>query len=293
MNIATIQTEFKVGVDKVDSLNSANFLPEEIDVLLNTEQSKYVEQRAYGNNPRRQGLEETQKRLDDLKNITQNYSSSTFIQNSDNKPGGYFVNLPSDYRHAIEEQLLLAYVSCDDTIVTSGNITSGTNYIILSGTIVYNGTTYTGPTTFIGVTLNNNVVKTFTGTGTVYTASQKRSKVIPRTHDRYNKTVEDPFNKTNNEQINRLGFGKINGIDAFEIITDDTFVPITYYLRYLRNPNEMQYGTVYAVPTTNVDCELADYATREIIAMTVANALRTIEANNRYITANQELNKLE
>ena len=115
MTVAEMHYRFKIGLDKVDSLSVPNFIAEEIDIFLNDAQDQFIAQRAFRNNFKREGLEETQKRLDDLKNITANYRASTFTNTIDNKPNGAFVDLPSDYRHAIQEEALVSYNDCTDT----------------------------------------------------------------------------------------------------------------------------------------------------------------------------------
>ena len=97
MNVSQMHYHFKLGLDKVDSLSSPNFLSEEIDVLLNQAQAQIIENRAYGNNIKGESVEETQKRLDDLKNLTTNYETSTFTNDTSNKPSGVYVTLPTDY----------------------------------------------------------------------------------------------------------------------------------------------------------------------------------------------------
>ena len=110
--------QFKVGVDKTDSLNSPNFLPEQIDLYLSDAQEEFVEQRAYGNNPKKESVEETQKRVSDLQSITENTNISSFITNSDNKPNGYFVALPTNYRHALNEEISVTYIDCNNNTTT-------------------------------------------------------------------------------------------------------------------------------------------------------------------------------
>lgn len=293
MLVSQLHNEFKVGVDKIDSLNSANLLPEEIDIFLNNAQRTFIEQRAYGTNPKREGLEETQKRLDDLRNIVSNTTISTFTTNSNNKPNGYFIALPTNYMHAIQEEADIRYNDCNSTKVTSSNIVSGSIYFVQSGSIVYNSTTYTAPAYFTGVTVAANAVTTFTGTGIVYNSVTKRIPVKPITHDRYNKVIHDPFNKPYQDEVIRLGYERVSNNESFELITDGSFSISNYYLRYLREPNEIQYGTTYAVPTTDVDCELSDYTHREIIAIAVQEALANIEANNRYQTKAREVTTIE
>lgn len=238
MTIAEMHNIFKIGMDKVDSLSSPNFLPEEIDVLLNNAQDQLVSQRAFGNNPKREGLEETQKRLDDLKNIITNYSTGTFTNTVDNKTNGVFVDLPSNYRHAIQEEAVISYNDCTGTAAT------------------------------------NEV------------------EIVPISHDRYNRIIKDPFNKPDTEVVYRLGFGVNAGTERFELISDSAVTVSTYKLRYIREPQEMRYGTVYQTPTTDIDCELSDYLHKEIIALAVKNALEDIESQ-RYQTSKIELRDIE
>jgi len=232
--------EFKIGLDKVDSLSYPNFLPEEIDILLNQAQEKFVKQRAYGNNPRRLGLEETQKRLDDLKNIISNFESVTFTSNSNNKPNGVFVALPDTYMFAIEEEASINYIDCNGQV------------------------------------------------------ANKRIDVVPTTHDRYNKVKRDPFHKPTNVEIHRLGYelNTSGNTQTFELITGDNNTITNYYLRYLKTPISIKYGTQYPVPSADVNCELSDHTHREIIAMAVVDALVDIESPSYSVNRN-ELNQIE
>lgn len=119
MLVSSMHQQFKIGVDKTDVLNSANFLPEEIDQYLSDAQEEFIEQRAYGNNFKRLSIEETQKRVKDLQSIQFNTNISTFIVNADNKPNGAFVELPLDYRHADNEEVTLTYLDCNNQVVTT------------------------------------------------------------------------------------------------------------------------------------------------------------------------------
>ena len=63
MTIAEAHQEFKFRLDKMDALNYPNFLPEEIDLILNNAQQRFVKQRYGLNNIKRQSFEETEKEL--------------------------------------------------------------------------------------------------------------------------------------------------------------------------------------------------------------------------------------
>ena len=234
MNVATMHLRFDIGLDKIASFNYASFTAEEKDVFLNDAQEKFIEQRAYGTNPKGTGLEEDQKRRDDLREIIKNYTTTTFTTSSNNKTNGSFVALPSDYRHAIQEEVNISYTDCNDA------------------------------------------------------AQTKRVPVTPVTHDRYNKIINDPFNQPYEDEAIRLDYEG----DVFEIITDGTYTLSNYYLRYLKEPQTIRYGTQYLIPTTDVDCELANHCHREIISLAVFAALEDIESK-RYITQKQEIKEIE
>lgn len=245
MVVSQTHYEFNVLLDKVDTLSTPNFEPEERDVFLNNAVERYISQRAYGTNPKGEGLEETQKRLDDLKNITSNSNITTFTSTTDNKPNGYFVQLPSDYRHAIGEEVSITYTDCNSE------------------------------------------------------SQSKRIPVIPVTHDRYNRVINDPFSKPCEDEIIRLGYGAdANGNQRFELITDGSMTLTTYHLRYIKEPQKIQYGTVYDPSSsgfgTDQDGSLMDddYRAKEIIKMAITEALGNIESQ-RVLLSEKELEKIE
>ena len=59
MTVAEMHIQFKVGLDKTDSLNYPNFEPEEIDLWLNKAQEKFIKSR-YSHDVKRETFEETQ-----------------------------------------------------------------------------------------------------------------------------------------------------------------------------------------------------------------------------------------
>ena len=113
MNIASMHDSFKFGMDKLDSLNYPNFLPIEIDLLLNQAQDRFVKQRYSRNNSKKESFEETQKRTEDLKNITINALLTPLPNAIDNiDPNAVFVILPSDHLFIIQERADIVYTDC-------------------------------------------------------------------------------------------------------------------------------------------------------------------------------------
>ena len=62
MTIKEMTYDFKIKLDKVDSLSKKNFLPNEIDWILNEAIALFVKQRYGQNNSKRAGFESVQKK---------------------------------------------------------------------------------------------------------------------------------------------------------------------------------------------------------------------------------------
>jgi len=282
----------RILVDKMDSLGFVNIEPSEIDFYLNRAMERFIKTRALGPNAGGKGFEETQKRMDDLRNVTKNAILTPDPVSVDNKPNGRFVTLPTDlsdtYWFSINEEANILVESCNSNI-TSGDISTGVTYLVSSGSIIYNSVTYNAGELFTGVTGDVGgspfEIKTFTGTGTVKATELKRVEVKPIQHDDYNKVVNDPFNKpvVSNQfnQLNRLQLG-----GKMEILLPEGNTFLDYYIiRYIRKPLDISL-------TSLTDCELADHTHQEIVDMAASSILETIESG-RYQTNLNELNKLE
>tara|TARA_R110000851_G_scaffold314192_2_gene476137 strand:+ start:55 stop:810 length:756 start_codon:yes stop_codon:yes gene_type:complete len=69
MTTQEMHYDLKFKIDKVDSLDSDNFIPAELDWILNEAQEIFIKQRYGLNNSKKLGFEEIQKRTDDLRNL--------------------------------------------------------------------------------------------------------------------------------------------------------------------------------------------------------------------------------
>jgi len=234
MVISEMHQEIKVGVDKTDSLNYPDLLPEEIDIFINKAIEKFISQRMYGTNPKQEGIESTQKRFDDLLTLVSNSNISTFTTSSQTKPNGYIVALPSDYWHTIEEEVNVTYLDCNNVSTTA------------------------------------------------------RIPVYPITHDQYNKIIRDPFNKPDETGVLRMGLS-----GSMEIISSSGVVPTTYFLRYIRKPAEVKYGTTYTPASTDTNCDLPEHTHKEICQMVVVDILGNIEQLRRLPAETGQLNTIE
>lgn len=69
MTIQEMHFDFKIKIDKIDSLVKRNFNAAQIDWLINEAQSRWVKQHYGLTNPKREGFESTQHRTQDLKSL--------------------------------------------------------------------------------------------------------------------------------------------------------------------------------------------------------------------------------
>lgn len=74
MNIREAHYAFKIAFDRVNSLSAPDFNEAEVDAFLNEAQLVFIKRR-YGkfSNPKKQGFEEIQKRIDDLSTVSVQY----------------------------------------------------------------------------------------------------------------------------------------------------------------------------------------------------------------------------
>ena len=296
MTVAEMHTAINVLFDKEDSLNYPNYQPEHKDFFLNLYQDRFVKNRYDGKAARNRGFEQTQKRMDDLKNITEGAALTPLATATVNYPHGRFVTLPSAvtdlYWFAITEQALVTRKKCStQPIAKSGSIVDGQLYIVLGGTpVIYNGTTYASHTTFTGTTTTRAgkivTATTYTGTGSVYEAKQDRVDSKPMQHDDYNKIVSDPFNRPILDEKGKSLLRRLEFQSKFEIIfPHDDYVFDSYILRYIRKPQRISLSLA-------TDCELADHTHQEIVEMAVSSMLENTESG-RYQSNLNELSKLE
>ena len=117
MTIAQAHQEFKFRLDKMDALNYPNFLPEEIDLVLNNAQQRIVKQRYGLNNNKRQSFEETEKRTEDLKNITINAVLTPLAYASDNIDlNARFLTLPTNHWFTVQERCNITCTICGSSV---------------------------------------------------------------------------------------------------------------------------------------------------------------------------------
>ena len=131
MNIGQMHISVQHGVDKINSVQADLLLPEEIDLELNKNIQRFINHRFNSRGNRYQvGFEQSQKRLDDLRNLVVENSQITAYKGQVFK--GIFVDaafLPDDYLHLVNLKTLNFYHHCKkykwaEQIGVIGNITA-------------------------------------------------------------------------------------------------------------------------------------------------------------------------
>jgi hypothetical protein len=112
---------FKQKLDKTNSLSYPSFEPEEIDLWLNEAIRMYVKNHYSGNNLFGTGVEETQKRTDDLRELV--VESSLTAQGAGSKTNSQYYTLPSNYWFSLSEEVSITYNDCN------GNSTSDNAWV--------------------------------------------------------------------------------------------------------------------------------------------------------------------
>ena len=109
MTIEEMHIAVNLGVQKIGSFQVDNLLPEEIDHELNLAQRRFIKQRySSTSNAKQQGFEQSQKRLDDLRNLVEDFTAyENFYMGpvyTSSSRGDIFVDrykLPLDYMHLL------------------------------------------------------------------------------------------------------------------------------------------------------------------------------------------------
>lgn len=107
MTIEEMQYEFKRRMNKVDSERKMNFIPQEVDMLLNEAQMFFVRTVAEPRLRNHLGFETTQRTIDDIRTIV--VEESVLLQ-SQSAPDSYV--LPSDYMYYVSGYVICSTDTC-------------------------------------------------------------------------------------------------------------------------------------------------------------------------------------
>ena len=114
--------DFKLKVDKIDSLSQADFNIAQVDWLLNEAQTLFVKQRYQLNNNYNSGFEATQKRIDDLSSLHIKFPLQPAVPLS-NVGGIYELNLSQlAYKYMFLTRAYVEVMNVDNQCITTANV---------------------------------------------------------------------------------------------------------------------------------------------------------------------------
>ena len=140
MNVTQMHTAIRQGVDKINSLQADMLLGEEIDIELNKNMSRFINTKYGKNNAYQKGFEESQKRIDDLRNLVKEYAAPViFKERYDNN---YWIDqfrVPSDYLYLVNQRSEIFIKNCDPIQYYLDDI-NPTAYVIIPLNNLYSAT---------------------------------------------------------------------------------------------------------------------------------------------------------
>jgi hypothetical protein len=113
MNVGFMHIAIQQGVDKINSLQADMLLSEEIDIELNKSQMRFINTKYGKNNKYREGFEQSQKRIDDLRSLVKEYAAPViFKEQYNNNIWIDQFRLPSDYLYLVNQRSELFIDKC-------------------------------------------------------------------------------------------------------------------------------------------------------------------------------------
>jgi hypothetical protein len=143
MNVGQMHIAISQGVDKINSLQADMLLPQEIDIELNKAQTRFINTKYGGNNAYRQGFEQSQKRIDDLRSLVREYTApTTYKEQYNNNIWIDQFKLPRDYLYLVNQRSeIMRSRFCDPLTYTYSNI-DPISYIVIPFENLHNGTDF-------------------------------------------------------------------------------------------------------------------------------------------------------
>jgi hypothetical protein len=112
MTIADMHIYFEMLTDKSGSLEYRGFEPEEIDLHLNKEISRFIKQRYGAVNATKTGFESTEKRTQDLRTLVTNIQLTGPAIDPDGKPNSVLFDFPANFWLSVNEELIYQKENC-------------------------------------------------------------------------------------------------------------------------------------------------------------------------------------
>ena len=114
MTVQEMHLAIQQGVDKINSLQADLLLSEEIDIELNKSQMKFINTKYGRNNIYKEGFEQSQKRIDDLRSLIQEYENLVnYKETYDDRFEVDMFQLPEDYMYLVNQRSTVYHNWCN------------------------------------------------------------------------------------------------------------------------------------------------------------------------------------
>ena len=322
MNVGFMHIAIQQGVDKINSLQADMLLPEEIDIELNKSQMRFINTKYGKNNKYREGFEQSQKRIDDLRSLVKEYSAPVvFKEQYNNNIWVDQFRLPSDYFYLVNQRSELFIDNCK-TIVYSLDDNTPSSYFVMPIEHLHNGSAMISNLSMFADPENP-------GLGTQLLHANAGVFVYPTDVQAYKDFLINPTNFASGVVygqyvLNGLGakrlppsgsqrqyaFNKFSQQDDIfkllddpfnttkrtsplttirgeyiDVYTNDIFIIDKVKITYIRKPKEISLSL-------GVSCELPEHTHQEIVDMAVSSILEGI-SDPRFKTHQIEVGKNE
>lgn len=228
-----------VEYEKLNSAGAPGIQQPEANIILTNAQYHFVHTRISAMlNVKKEGLEETEIRMQGLSPLIASASISTFTTSADNLPNGVFATLPLDFMYSILERCIIDKNDC--------KLNEPADLPVF--VITHNEYTRSRSNPFKKPYFNGTE-------GLVWRISFTRANT--------------GFNSQTTTSLN--GYSYITGQTGkrHELITDGTFNIVNYSLRYLTLPKPIKVDLINNPPTQMQNCELDEHTHRPIVDIAV------------------------
>lgn len=226
MYINTVHTLIEQGLQNIGVFAYADFLPEEVDLAINTRQFKMIDEQV-------EPLRDTKVQKFKYQYIVdrfQNLQVKELPLTPTKGDNCYFVTIPDNYIHLVAD-ISQVLSKCNLTNILTGSIVAGAYYLV-TGTksIIYNTVTYPTGSIFLGV--SGITGYTYSGVGNLVLIRLKTSKKANRlTEEEY------LFQVLDNSLENTDADSPVSSLseNILTVYVTDFFIN-KIYLTYIRKP---------------------------------------------------------
>ena len=218
MNIGFMHVAIQQGVDKINSLQADMLLPEEIDIELNKSQMRFINTKYGKNNKYREGFEQSQKRIDDLRSLVKEYSAPViFKEQYNNNIWIDQFRLPSDYFYLVNQRSEIFIDRCKP-ILYSLDDNNPSSYFVMPLSHLHNGSVMNSTITMYADPANP-------GLGNQLLHSNPGTFVYPTDLQAYKDFLINPVNFVTGTEIYFEQYGQLSFPNSLIIIIDSASFP--------------------------------------------------------------------